>query len=55
LDTSESRSEISEIFLNVLFEKDGEDQLDPSCEKLISNAMIQGGEKCPAYNKKKEG
>jgi hypothetical protein len=33
LDTSESRSEISGKFWNVVLEKDGEDQLDRQCEK----------------------
>jgi len=39
----------------VLFEKDGKDQLDLSCEELKSNTMSKGGGECPAYNKKKEG
>jgi len=33
LDTSNSRSEIPEKFWSVVLEKDGEDQLDRSCEK----------------------
>jgi hypothetical protein len=36
-------------------EKDGEDQLDRSCEKLRSNTKNQGGDKYPTNNKKKEG
>jgi hypothetical protein len=39
----------------VVLEKDGEDQLDPSCEELKSIALSPGGKECPAYNKKKEG
>jgi hypothetical protein len=37
-----------------VLEKNGKDQLDPPCEELKSTAMSQGGEECPAYNKKKE-
>jgi hypothetical protein len=33
LDTTEGRSEILGKFWNVVLEKDGEDQLDRSCEK----------------------
>ena len=55
LDTSKSRSEIPGKFWNVVLEKDGEDQLDRSCEKWGSTAQSQGGEKYTAYNKKKEG
>jgi hypothetical protein len=33
VDTSESRSEVSGEFGNVVLEKNGEDQLDRSCEK----------------------
>ena len=33
LDTSESRSEVSGKFWNVVLEKDGDNQLDRSCEK----------------------
>jgi hypothetical protein len=36
LDTTEGRSEISGKFLNMMLEKDGEDQLDRSCEKCRS-------------------
>jgi len=35
LDTSEGRSEILGMFSNVVLGKDGEDQLDWSCEKWI--------------------
>ena len=35
LDTSEIRSEIAGKFLNFILEKDGEDQLDLLCEKLL--------------------
>jgi hypothetical protein len=33
VDTSESRSEMHGMFWNVVLERDGEDQLDRSCEK----------------------
>jgi hypothetical protein len=49
LDTSESRSETPGKFWNVVLEKDGEDQLDRSCEKWGSITYSQG-----AYNKIKE-
>jgi len=51
LDTSESRSEIPGKLLNVVLEKDREDQLDRSCE----NTMSQGGEEYPAYHQQKTG
>jgi hypothetical protein len=35
-----------------VLEKDGEDQLDPSCEELKSIALGQGGEEYPAYIKR---
>jgi hypothetical protein len=54
LDTSESRPEIPGKFSNVVLEKDGEDQLDRSCDKWKSITYSQGGEEYPAYNKKKE-
>jgi hypothetical protein len=38
-----------------MLEKDGEDQLDQSCEKWGSITQSQGGEEYPAYSKKKEG
>jgi len=44
LDTSESRSEISVKFWNVVLEKDADDQLDRSCGKLRSITRSQGGE-----------
>jgi hypothetical protein len=37
-----------------MLEKNGEDQLDRSCEKL-SITQSQGGEEYPTYNKKKKG
>jgi hypothetical protein len=53
--TSESRSEVSGKFRNVVLENNGEDQLDQSCEKLRSITQSQGGEEYPTYNKKKKG
>jgi hypothetical protein len=50
----ESRSEVSGTFLNVLLEKNGEDQLDRSCGKWRSITQSQGGEKYLTYNKKKK-
>jgi hypothetical protein len=55
VDTSESGSEVSRKFWNVVLEKNGEDQLDRSCEKLRSIAQSQGGEEYPTYNKMKKG
>jgi hypothetical protein len=55
VDTSESRSEVSGEFWNVVLEKNGEDQLDRSCEKLRSITQSQGWEEYPTYNKKKTG
>jgi hypothetical protein len=54
LDTSESRSEIPGKSWNVELEKDGEDQLDRSCEKWRSITRSQGRKEYPTYNKKKE-
>jgi len=36
-------------------EKDGGDQLDQLCEKLISITQNEGGKEYPLYNKTKEG
>jgi hypothetical protein len=55
VDTSENRSEVSGKIWNVVLEKNGEDQLDRSCEKWRSITQIQGGEEYPTYNKKKKG
>ena len=41
--------------LKVVLKKDGEDQLDRSCEKLRSITWNQGGNGGSTYNKKKEG
>jgi hypothetical protein len=38
----------------MVLEKDGEDQLDQSCEKW-SVTQNQGGKEYPTYNKKKKG
>jgi hypothetical protein len=54
LETSEIRSEIPGKFLNVVVEKDAEDQLVCSCDKL-SITMSKGGEQYPTKNKKKKG
>jgi hypothetical protein len=51
--TSETGSEIPGKFSNVVLEKNGEDQLDRSCEKWRSITQSQGGEEYPTYNKKK--
>jgi hypothetical protein len=55
MDTSENRSEISGKFLDVVLEKDGEDQLDRPCENWRSITQSQGGQEYPTYNKKKKG
>jgi hypothetical protein len=39
----------------VVLEKNGEDQLDRSCEKWRSITQSQGGVEYPIYNKKKKG
>jgi len=52
--TSESRSEVSGKFSNVVLERVSEDQLDRSCEKWRSITYSQGGEEYPTYNKQKE-
>jgi hypothetical protein len=49
-DTSKSRPEIPGKFRNVVLEKDGEDQLDRSCEKWESVTESQGREEYPTYN-----
>jgi hypothetical protein len=54
-DTSENSSEVPGKFWNVVLEKDREDQLDRSCEKLRRVKKSQGREKYPTNNKKKEG
>ena len=36
----------------MVLEKDGEDQLDRSCEERRSITESQGGEEYPTYNKK---
>ena len=49
---------MSEKFCSVELEKDGEEQLDRSCEKLRRIAYSQGGEEYPTYKGgggKKEG
>ena len=53
LDTSEGRSEIPGEYWNVVLEKDGENQLDGSCEKW-NDTKSHGGEEyyteCPRRN-----
>jgi hypothetical protein len=39
----------------MVLEKNEEDQLDRSCEKLRSITQSQGGEEYRTYNKKKKG
>jgi len=39
----------------VVLEKDGEVQLDRSCEELRSITHSEGGQQYPVYNEKKEG
>ena len=51
LDTSETRKQIPEKFWNVVLEKDGEDQLDQSCEKCRSVTVSQDGEEYYTYSK----
>jgi hypothetical protein len=53
--TSESRSEMPGKFWNVVLMKNGEDQLDRSCEKWRSITQSQGGEEYRTYSKKKKG
>ena len=51
LDAPGNRSETPGKFWNVVLEKDGEDQLDWSCEKWRSVTESQGGEEYRTYNK----
>jgi hypothetical protein len=51
LDVSGSISETAEKFRNVVLEKNGEDQLDRSCEKWRSVTYSQGAEEYPTWNK----
>jgi hypothetical protein len=50
---SSKLSEIPGEFWSVVLEKDGEGQLDRSCEKW-SVTQSRGGEEYPTYIKKKE-
>jgi len=50
LDPSENRSEIPGKFWNVVLEKDGEGQLDRTCEQRRSITQSWGGREYPAYN-----
>ena len=52
---SGSRSETPGKFWNVVLKKDGEDQLDRSCETWRSVASSQLAEEYPTCNKKTEG
>ena len=54
LDILESRSEIAGKFWNVVLEKDAEDQLDRSHEKLRNITKSQVGEEYCTDNKRKE-
>jgi phage FluMu protein Com len=53
--TSESKQAIPGKFCNMVLEKDGDDYLDRSCEKLRSVTESRGGEDYPTNNKKKGG
>jgi hypothetical protein len=48
----ESGSEITRTFLSAVLEKDGEDQLDRSCNKCRRITNSQEGEEYPTNNKK---
>ena len=54
-DASESRSEIHGKLWNVVLEKDGEAQLDWSCEKWRSTTESQRGEEYRTHSETKEG
>jgi hypothetical protein len=47
----EKRAEIPGKYSYVVLEKDGEDQLNPLCEKQRSITYSQGGKEHPTYNK----
>jgi hypothetical protein len=51
----EKKSERTGKFSNVVLEKDGEEQLDRSCEKRSSVIQSQRGKEDPSYNEKGEG
>jgi hypothetical protein len=51
--TSENRLEINEKVLNVVLEKDGEDQLNRSCKERGSITQSQGESENSASNTKK--
>jgi hypothetical protein len=55
MDSSQSRSEVSGKFWNVVLEKNGEYQLDRSCKKWRRITQSQGGEEYPTHNTKKKG
>jgi hypothetical protein len=55
LETLECRSEIPGKFRNVVLVKDGEEELDRSCEKRRSLTQGQGGKEYRTDNKKKKG
>jgi hypothetical protein len=54
-DTSESGSEITWKVSHLVLEKDGEDQLNRSCEKLRSVSQSQEEMEYPTYSTNKEG
>jgi hypothetical protein len=54
LNTSEGRSDILGKFRSAMLGKDGEDQLDRSCENEVLQKS-QGGEKYPTNSEKTEG
>jgi hypothetical protein len=45
--SSKSRSQMPRKLRNVVLKKDGEDQVDRSCEELRSITQSQGGEEGP--------
>jgi hypothetical protein len=53
-DTAGHSSEKTGTFWKMVLEKDGEDQVDQSGEKL-SNIWSQGGNKCSRWRYEKEG
>ena len=52
LDISKVDQNYLECFWNVVLQKDGEGQLDRSCEKWRSVTKSHGGAKCPTYSER---
>ena len=55
MDTSESRPEITDKFWIVVLEKNGENQVDQSCEKERSITQSQRGKEYPTCSTTNEG